>query len=192
MSLSAGFVKEVKTNSGPQKYGLIENRIDDLMESLLEILYNELSQYRILIDMLFEQRDCFSKGNIQNFEEIIKKQGTTILKIKTLEEARKSVVLQLSQLLNIPQEGLSLSKLADLVNHPYDKRLSEICEEIQSIIGELENIKESNAYIIKHSLHYVSGVLKIFASSYKQNVKYSNNGQIEQGDGKGKFVSSWG
>ncbi|MGB9595951.1 MAG: flagellar protein FlgN [Candidatus Poribacteria bacterium] len=190
--MSAGFIKELKTNTESKNFDHTKSQIGNLMESLVEVLYNELSQYRILIDLLFEQRQCFSEGNIQNFEEIIKKQGTTILKIKTLEEARKSIVSQLSNLLDLPQEAISLSKLADLVNYPYNKRLSGICNEIQSIISELDNIKESNAYIIKHSLHYVSGVLKIFASSHSQNTKYSNNGQLEQNGGKGKFISGWG
>ena len=194
--MPAKFHEEIISESVAQRKtedsGYSDNYLDDLMGNLLEILYNELSQYRILIDMLVEQRKCFSEGSIQFFEEIIKKQGTTILKIKTLEEARKSVVSQLSQFLGISQEGLTLSKLADLVSDPYSKRLSTFCDEINSIISDLENIKESNSYLIQHALHYVSGVLKIFASSHSQNVKYSNNGQLEQGQGKGKFVSSWG
>lgn len=190
--MSAGFVKELKTGPEPKRSDDNKNNIDDLMENLIDVLYNELSQYRILIDLLVEQRRCFSEGNIQNFEEIIKKQGTTILKIKILEEARKSIVSRLSNLLDLPQEAINLSILSNLVSYPYNKRLSAICDEIQSIIGELDNIKESNAYIIKHSLHYVSGVLRIFASSRSQNTKYSNNGQLEQGDGKGKFISGWG
>ncbi len=190
--MSAGFVKEIKTGLRSKNSDQIKNHIDNLMESLIDVLYNELSQYRILIDLLFEQRRCFSEGNIQDFEEIIKKQETTILKIKTLEEARKSIVSQLSNYLNLPQEAISLSRLAGLVSYPYNNRLSGICDEIQSIINELDNIRESNAYIIKHSLHYVNGVLKIFASSYSENTKYSNNGQLEKNEGKGKFISGWG
>jgi flagellar biosynthesis/type III secretory pathway chaperone len=194
--LPANFHEEILSESVAQKKTedseYSDNHIDDLMGNLLEILYNELSQYRILIDMLIEQRKCFSERSIEVFEEIIKKQGTTILKIKTLEEARKSVVSQLSQFLGISQEDITLSKLADLVSEPYSRHLSTFCDEINSIISDLENIKESNSYLIQHALHYVSGVLKIFASSHSQNVKYSNNGQLEQGQGKGKFVSSWG
>ena len=194
--MSAKFHEEIISESIAQRKAKVseysDNHIDDLMRNLLEILCNELSQYRILIDMLLEQRKFFSERSIQFLEELVKEQGTTILKIKTLEEARKSVVSQLSQFFGISQEGLTLSKLADLVSDPYSKHLSTFCDEINSIISDLENIKESNSYLIQHALHYVSGVLRIFASSHSQNVKYSNNGQLEQGQGKGKFVSSWG
>jgi hypothetical protein len=183
IQMPAEFHEEIISESIAQRKDseYSDNHIDDLMRNLLEILYNEFSQYRILIDMLLEQRKCFSEGSLQFVEEITKKQGTTILKIKTLEEARKSVVSQLSQFLGISQEDLTLSKLADLVSDPYSKRLSTFCDEINSIISDLENIKESNSYFIQHSLHYISGVLKIFASSHSQNMKYSNNDKLEQG-----------
>jgi hypothetical protein len=98
----------------------------------------------------------------------------------------------LSQWLGIPPEELTLSGLADLMDDPYKGQLIILREDIKSTIKNLENIKESNAYLVQHALHYVSGVLRIFASSQSQNLRYSNDGQLEQDQGKGKYVSGWG
>ena len=168
------------------------NKHIECLGDLIEILENELKHYRILVSMLLEQRKCFAEGNMVSFEDINKRQGTMILKIKTLEEARKSVISQLSQWLGVPPEELTLSGLADLMDDPYKGQLIILREDIKSTIKNLENIKESNAYLVQHALHYVSGVLRIFASSQSQNLRYSNDGQLEQDQGKGKYVSGWG
>lgn len=169
-----------------------EKHIENLLSDLVGILDNEIEQYRTLIDTLVDQRRYFTNGDIASFEEINKRQGTLVLKIKTLEEARKSIISQFAHCLNIPKEEVTLAKLSPLINKPYDECLSVLSEDIITIIGDLESIRESNAYFIKHSLHYVSGVLRIFASSHSPSVKYSNNGQIEQEQDKGKLVSGWG
>ena len=165
---------------------------DCLMGDLIEILENELEHYRILVSMLINQRKCFADGNIASFEDINKQQGTMVLKIKTLEEARKSAIFQLSQWLGLPQEGLTLSKLSDLMDDPYKIQLAILRDDIQSTIKNLENLRESNAYLVQHALHYVSGVLRIFTSSRSSNIKYSNNGQLEYDQKTGKLVSGWG
>ena len=169
-----------------------ERHIESLLSDLVGILDSELEQYRILIDTLVDQRRCFANGDIASFEEINKRQGTLVLKIKTLEEARKSIISQLAYCFNIPKEEVTLAKLTPLIDEPYDECLSVLSEDIIDIIGELDSIRESNAYLIKHSLHYVSGVLRIFASSHSPSIKYSDNGQIEQEQDKGKLVSGWG
>jgi len=173
-------------------YIVKEKHIENLLSDLIVILNKELDQYRILINTLFEQRKQIANGNISSLEEINKQQAILVLKIKTIEEARKSIISQLSNHLNIPIEDLTLIKLANLINTPFDEQLSFLSDEIITIIKCLENIRESNAYLIKQSLHYVNGVLKIFASSYSSNIKYSCNGNIEQDQYKGKLISGWG
>ena len=169
-----------------------DKNTDCLTEDLIEILENELEHYRILVKMLISQRKCFADGNIVFFENNNKQQGTMVLKIKTLEEARKSAIFQLSQWLGFPQEGLTLSKLVDLVDDPYKIRLASLRDDIQSTIKNLENIRESNAYLVQHALHYVSEVLRMFSSSHTSNIKYSNNGQLEYDQKTGKIISGWG
>jgi hypothetical protein len=185
---------EIITNNFSLEY--IESKrdinTDCLMGDLIEILENELEHYRILVNMLINQRKCFADGNIASFEDINKQQGTMVLKIKTLEEARKSAIFQLSQWLGLPQEGLTLSNLSDLMDDPYKIQLAILRDDIQSTIKNLENLRESNAYLVQHALHYVSGVLRIFVSSRSSNIKYSNNGQLEYNQKTGKLVSGWG
>lgn len=166
--------------------------MESLLEELVDILDVELEQYRDLLSMLCSQREYFAVGDIGPFEEITKRQETVILKIKTLEEARKSIVRSLAQQFDVPHEEFTLAKLAALVDRAYSERCATYRKEIVSLIRELESLRESNAYLIQHSLHYVSGVLKIFASSHSTDLAYSDNGQIEPETKKGRRVSGWG
>lgn len=180
----------VDSSSKSLGVGKRKTYIESLLEDLVRILDIELEQYRNLMDMLRTQRKQFATGDIGSFEEIGKQQETVILKIKTLEEARKSIVSQLAQCFSVNQEQFTLTKLEELVDDHYSERCSVLRKEILSIIRNLENLRESNAYLIQHALHYVSGVLKIFASS--QNNNYSNTGKIEEKQESGKYISGWG
>jgi flagellar biosynthesis/type III secretory pathway chaperone len=166
--------------------------VEDILEELAGILDVELEQYRNLLSLLHVQREYFAAGDIASFEEISKKQGTTILKIKTLEEARKSIVSRIVEYFDVPQDEFTLAKLADLVDSPHSELCAAYQQEILSLVRELESIRESNAYLIQHALHYVSGVLKIFAAADKTDPAYSNNGKLEHKTKKGKYLSGWG
>lgn len=163
-----------------------------LLDELVEILDAELYQYRDLLRLLQAQRESFAASDISSFEENSKQQGTVVLKIKTLEEARKSIVSRLAKYFNLPPEVLTLARLATLVDSQYGERCSAYQKEILSLIKELEDLRENNAYLMKQALHYVSGVLRIFASTHTTDFAYSNNGQLEPKTKKGKYLSGWG
>ena len=93
---------------------------------------------------------------------------------------------------DIPSEDFTLAKLARLVDEPYSELCMEYQREILSLINNLESIRDSNAYLVQHALHYVSGVLKIFASVYTTDLAYSSDGRVEHEAKKGKYVSGWG
>ena len=162
------------------------------LDELVDILDAELHQYRELLRLLHAQRESFATKKINSFEEISKRQETVALKIKTLEEARKSVASRLAQFFGVPGEGLTLARLATLVDKRYSEKCATYQEEIILLIRELEELRESNAYLMQQALHYVNGVLRIFASTHTTDLAYSNNGQLEHKTEKGKHVSGWG
>ena len=161
------------------------------LQELVRVLDGELEQYRDLLGLLCAQREHFAAGDIKSFEENGKQQETAVLKIKILEEARKSIVSNLARYAGIPHEGVTLKKLAALVDSPNSERYISYQREIISLVRELESLKESNAYLIQHALRYVSGVLSIFASAHATDPEYSSSGHLEQKAEKGKCVSGW-
>jgi len=166
--------------------------VETALSELVKILDAELYQYSELLNLLQAQRESFAASDITSFEETSKQQGTVVLKVKTLEEARKSIISRLAQYYDVPSERLTLGKLATLVDEQYGERCTEYQKDILSLIKDLENLRESNAYLIQQALHYVSGVLRIFASTNSTDFAYSDDGQQEHKSKKGKYVSGWG
>jgi flagellar biosynthesis/type III secretory pathway chaperone len=166
--------------------------LSNLMQELAGILEVEIDQYCDLLRLLRDQREKIIAADVRSVEEIIKRQETAVLKIKTLEEARKCLVLKLAQYFGSPSEEFTLIELVDLVDKPYNQWFTAYQKEIVSLIGELENLRESNAYLIQQGLHYVNGVLRIFASVQSTDLAYSRNGKLEREKKKGKYVSGWG
>ena len=162
------------------------------LNELVEILDAELCQYRELLRLLYAHRESFTASDIASFEEITKQQETVVLKVKTLEEGRRSIASRLAQHFGVPREGLTLAKLATLVDTQYSEKCETYQKEIIYLTKELGDIRESNAYLMQQALHYVSGVLRIFASDHTTDIAYSGNGQLEHKVEKGKRVSGWG
>ncbi len=162
--------------------------LNNLLKDLIGILGTEIALYNELIETLQDQRNYFR--SISDLEEITKKQGTTILKIKTLEEARKSVVSHIAKYFNIPEESATLTNISKLIEQPYKGQLYTYQQSILSIIKDLENLKDGNSYLIQHALKYVSAILRIFA--FSQDYKYTNSGQIKSRNDPGKHISGWG
>ena len=166
--------------------------LSNLMQELAGILEVEIDQYCDLLHLLRNQREKIIAADVRSVEEIIKRQETVVLKIKTLEEARRCLVSRLAQYSDSSSEEFTLVELADMVGRPYNEWFTAYQKEIVSLIGELENLRESNAYLIQQGLHYVNGVLKIFASVQSTDLAYSRNGKLEQEKKRGKYVSGWG
>jgi flagellar biosynthesis/type III secretory pathway chaperone len=191
-----GFAGEMPSHF-PSSDSVEENQqeseaLGNLMQELAGILEVEIDQYCDLLRLLRDQREKIIAADIGSVEEIIKRQETAILKIKTLEEARKCLVSKLAQYFDSPSEEFTLVELADLVDRPYNEWFTVYQKEIVSLIRELENLRKSNAYLIQQGLHYVNGVLKIFASVQSTDLVYSRNGKLEREKKKGKYVSGWG
>ncbi|MBD3182245.1 hypothetical protein GF312_08135 [Candidatus Poribacteria bacterium] len=169
----------------------VGERLENLLDELLNILDMEMNQYKELLSLLYKQREYFKSGDIKGFEGNTKQQGTIVLRIKTIEEARKYIVQTIAQHFNIPTNEFTLSKLSKLVESPYDAQYTSYRKDITKILRELGNVRERNSYLVQHALHHVNGVLKTFASSRSSENGYSNKGKIENEIEKGKFVSGW-
>jgi len=145
--------------------------IQSLLAEMLKVLNLEFRQYCNLLDLLHDQRNCFSSGDIESFEGIGKQQETVILKIKMLEEARRHIVSRLAHYYGIPSDECTLAVLTTLVDDPLRGEIARRRNEAQSIIGQLEAARDGNAYLIRHTLHYVTSVLRIFTSPGACEVK---------------------
>ena len=161
------------SNTSHQSQG--NEGVESLLEELVGVLDVELDQYRDLLDMLYAGRGHFAMGDIRSFQEISERQETAVLKIKTLEQARRSIVGSLAQYFDIPHEGFTLAKLATLVDSPYSEQCAAYQRDILALIGELEGLRESSVYPIQHALHYDIGILRIFASARATDFPYSNS-----------------
>ena len=167
-----------KNGQGPSvaKIQPREQCVESLLQEFVGILEVELDQYRDISCLLRAQREGFALTHFRSFEDGRKRQETVVLRIKTIEEARKSIVTRLSKHFDISRDEFNLPRLATLVDGPYSEQCWTYQEEILSLIRELEDLRESNAYLIQHALHYVSGVLRIFASASATDFACLGNG----------------
>ncbi|MBM3282703.1 flagellar protein FlgN [Candidatus Gottesmanbacteria bacterium] len=169
-----------------------DETLKNLLNELSGVLEVEIDQYQECLDLLHKQQEKIVAGDSSGVEKIGKKQDTLILKIKTLEEGRKSIVLQLAQYFDTSAREFNLTKLTRLVRNPYSERFIAYQKQILYLIKKLECLRESNTYLLQNALHYINGILKIFASFDTIETAYSKEGLLEFNLERVRRISEWG
>jgi len=169
-----------------------DETLKNLLNELSGVLEVEIDQYQECLDLLHKQQEKIVAGDSSGVEKIGKKQDTLILKIKTLEEGRKSIVLQLAQYFDTSAREFNLTKLIRLVGNPYSERFIAYQKQILYLIKKLECLRESNTYLLQNALHYINGILKIFASFDTIETAYSKEGLLEFNLERVRRISEWG
>jgi len=135
-----------------------------LLKKLSNILNQQVTQYNRLLTLLSCERQTIASDNPEELDELVKHQGTLILELKALEEARLALMDKIAARFRIDAIGLTLSRLSILVDEPYSSEYRRVGRQLSDIMNKLEAMNKDNAYLIDRTLDYVNGVLRIFTT----------------------------
>lgn len=134
------------------------------VEAIRNILNEQVSSYRLLLDLLQREKTCLRDFRPECVEELAKEKDTLVLRLKLLEEERLRLVgkfLPESSLGGSPEE-LSLEKLYELTG---DSGFRDIRSKLLSLLQSIEELNTFNRMLIERSLHYVQGTASLFGSA---------------------------
>ena len=146
--------------------------MDDRISSLLEIVREEISLYRDLIEHARRKTPLLVQGRVDAILESNKVEEVFNCKLRTLEGEMTRICCDLAKSFRIPLEEFTLMKLADSLEQSLASEIKTQTTLFRNIVKQLKSVSQRNMRLIEKSLHYSRGLLALIANtsgSYQQS-----------------------
>ena len=155
-----------------------------LMEELLDVLSEEETAFKQLLDITSRKTQIIVQNNINALQQITDEEQYVMNHISGLDRKRETVTKDIADVINKDVETLKLSVLAELLkNQPKERdRLNTLIDGLSTTVGQIRRINEQNAELIKHSLEMVDFDLNMI-KAMKQAPQTANYGRSAMNTG---------
>ena len=170
---------------------LTNERIMDLLfNKLLCLLEDETEFYRFLLLVVQKENRAVVDLKLKELNEATKEKENLFLKIRILEEQRQRMLERVADSIGCPLHGLTLSKLSQLIEEPYSTRLKDCRSNLLALIQSIQEVNNSNKFLIMHSLKLVGSSLSLLENLITPLPIYCSTGKTQINDQSGKLLSA--
>lgn len=163
--------------------------MEQLLNKLLVLLDDEIDLYRSLLGVYRNERDAVLAFKLEGISTTSKRKENLILKIKILEEQRKSFIGQLATILNVPALDLTITRLAEKVDIRFSRHLSSRGAQLVSILDEMVKAQEANRSLLTHSQEMVNNSMTFLQNILTPDPVYHRDGKLSKPDQSGQLVT---
>jgi flagellar biosynthesis/type III secretory pathway chaperone len=164
--------------------------MEELLKKFLGLLEGETALYRSLLLVLQKEKRAVVDSELDVLNESSKEKENLILKIRILEEQRDHLQRNLADFLGYSNgQALSMSALVQAVEEPYSSRLKSCCSNLLTLTQSIQEVNNSNKFLIMNSLELVRGSLTLLNNLIASNAVYYKTGMIQTGDQSGRLFS---
>ena len=127
------------------------------MESLIEVLNGESSEYEGLLELSKQKTSCIVKADLEQLQKITDEEQEWLGRLQRLEKKRMETTADIANVLNKDVTTLKLTNLIEmLAARPSEQKLlAEAVERLQQVVREMQTVNERNRELIQHSLELV-------------------------------------
>ena len=140
-------------------------------QSIKNILSEQVSGYRMLMEVLRREREYLVHFNAAGVEALSKEKDTVVLQLRLLEEERIRLVRAFAADLKL-DEDLSLQRLVEITG---DEAFQKLRLQLISLLQGIVELNEFNRVLIERSSGVVKNALQ-FLSSLGINLNTKNTG----------------
>ncbi len=133
--------------------------MDDRIRKLLNIIRDEISLYRDLIEHARYKTAVLVRGSVEAILECKKIEEGFNLKLRSLETEMSGICRDLSLSFRIPLEEFTLVKLAEKLEQSLALEIRTQTTLFRNMVRQLKAVSQRNMRLIEKSLHYSRGVL---------------------------------
>jgi flagellar biosynthesis/type III secretory pathway chaperone len=130
-------------------------------ESIKNILHEQISGYRTLLDLLQRERECLVNLKPEGVETLSKEKDTIVLKLRLLEEERLRLTGVFARETGTVGD-VTLQKLHTITG---DAAFSQLRSQMISLIQGIAEFNEFNKILIERSANFIRRTLS-FLDSY--------------------------
>jgi flagellar biosynthesis/type III secretory pathway chaperone len=150
-----------------------------LINDLSDTLVIEKEMYENLQSLFKKNTNFITKGSVSQLEEIVKIEQNIIFKIGKLESRREKIVEEITNILQIDKEEITISKLFEYMDQEEKQKFENLQQEITDVIIDLKKTNELNSKLIKQSLEYIDFSINMLSIPNVGN-DYGEKGEIKE------------
>lgn len=128
-----------------------------LMETLIEVLNKECSEYEVLLELSQQKTPIIVGGNLEELQKITDEEQVVVSRIHNLEKKRTEVTADIANVLNKDVNDLKLSNLIGMFDQrpAEQKQLAWAHDRLQQSVRGLQRVNEQNRELLTNALEMV-------------------------------------
>ena len=134
-------------------------------QAIISILKEQVNTYKMLLDLLKDERKCLVDINAERIEDISKEKDTVIMRLRLLEEERQRLLTEFNNDNDI-ESDITLAELGKLTGN---SQIPELRSQLISLLQSIEEMNRFNTVLIDRSLHHVRTSSGFFKSFFNEN-----------------------
>jgi flagellar biosynthesis/type III secretory pathway chaperone len=158
-----------------------------LIDDLIDVLLQESKIYDEILKISKNKTNIIVEGKVNELEKIVKLEQTFVLQMARMEGQRERLVSEISGIIGIEPEKITIKSLVDYVDKKQGAMLKEQQEKIVQTVKELSSSNDLNSKLIKSSLDYISFSLNLFANAGNADNNYGETGEKQVGKERNFF-----
>lgn len=128
-----------------------------LMENLIDVLYQECTEYEGLLDLSQKKTPIIAGGNLEELQKITDDEQNVVIRINHLEKQRVEVTKDIANVLNRDVDSLKLSNLIEMLAGRPDEqgKLAVAHDRLRTVVHSLQRVNEQNRELLTNALEMV-------------------------------------
>lgn len=128
-----------------------------LMENLMLILENEVSEYENLVVLSTQKTPVIIQGDLNALQKITDEEQIVVGRIQHLERNREEVIGDIANVINKDVNDLKLVNLIEMLrDRPQEsERLAKVHDELKDVVHRMERVNEQNRELIQNALEMI-------------------------------------
>ncbi len=128
-----------------------------LMENLMDILEQENTEYKVLLDLSMKKTRIIVANDIMQLSAITEEEQKQVDRINALDKKRMTAMQDIANVMNMDVQTLKLGKLVEmLAGRPSEqRRLAEVKDALHETTQNMARINAQNKELLENALELV-------------------------------------
>ena len=147
-------------------------------QELADVLMQEIEHYETYLEYLAGDEERMVTLRTEELEESNKAKATLLMKIQTMEQARKKIVEKISTEKNIAADQVKLRDLCKHLKVDDGEILLSLRERLIAVVEKIRKVQLEASYLVASSLTWVDGSMATLKQMLMPTGVYNNTGKV--------------
>lgn len=139
--------------------------MNDVIPALVRVLEQMLQAHRTLLSQIQKQQVALVRGDINQLNRDVQLLNANVERIQGFEEQRLSLVRKLADRYGMAPERLTVSFLAESLDHASSVRLKKVSGELAEVIEHIKRKNDENSELSRRSLANIDKTLELVSGT---------------------------